>query len=231
MDARDSFREMLREQVGPALRQEGFAGSGANWRRRNDAGDWGVVNFQKSAYGSAHSVDFYINLSLVVEPERQFSAWLNNRTVPKVPSALDDVWSIRPDPPPRQGRDRFDRWQFGDGAASRLIGAEVIETVLTVAMRSFQTLLNRKSLLELLEDMDGNMILGGALAHLDPQTLRAVILSDYGASKELTAALQHVTADARQHEIAGSETWAKTCRAVIEWVTARTAAVEPIAGT
>jgi hypothetical protein len=75
MDARDSFREMLRDQVGPALRKEGFAGSGANWRRRNDAGDWGVVNFQKSAYGSAHSVDFYINLALVVEPERQFSAW------------------------------------------------------------------------------------------------------------------------------------------------------------
>lgn len=45
MDARDSFREMLRDQVGPALRQQGFAGSGANWWRRNEARDWGVVNF------------------------------------------------------------------------------------------------------------------------------------------------------------------------------------------
>ena len=121
MDARDSFREMLRDQVGPALRKEGFAGSGANWRRRNDAGDWGVVDFQKSAYGSAHSVDFYINLALVVEPERQFSAWLKNQPVSRVPSAADNVWWSRLDPPPRQGRDRFDRRQFGDGAACKLI--------------------------------------------------------------------------------------------------------------
>jgi len=229
MDARDSFREMLRDQVGPALRQEGFTGSGANWRRRNDAGDWGVVNFQKSAYGSAHSVDFYINLSLVVEPERRFSAWLNNRPVPKAPGAFDDVWSIRLDPPPREGRDRFDKWQFGDGTVSRLIGAEVIETVLTVAVRTFQTLLNRESLLKLLENIDGHMMLGGALAR-NPQTLRAVILSDYGVTKELAAALQRVATDARQHEIAGGDTRAGTCRAVIEWVTARTAAVEPTAG-
>jgi hypothetical protein len=143
MDARDSFREMLRDQIGPALRQEGFAGSGPNWRRRDDAGDWGVVNFQKFEYGSAHSVDLYINLALVVEPERQFSARLNNQAVPKVPGAFENVWSIRLDPPPRQGRDRFDRWQFGDGAACRLIGAEAIETVRTGAMRTFQRLLNR----------------------------------------------------------------------------------------
>lgn len=231
MDARTSFAEMLRDQVGPALRQEGFTGSGANWRRRNDAGDWGVVNFQKSAYGSAHSVDFYINVSLIVEPERQFSAWVNNRSAPKVPGGSDEVWSIRLDPPPRQGRDRFDKWQFGDGTASSLIGTEVIETVLTVAMRSLQTLRNRESLLELLEDMDGDNMFGSALAHLDPQTLRAVILSDYGVSKELTAAVQQVAADAREPEISGSDTWSRTCRAAIEWVTARTAAVEPTAGT
>ncbi|MET4783489.1 hypothetical protein ABIB56_003509 [Glaciihabitans sp. UYNi722] len=147
-----------------------------------------------------------------------------------MPSAFDDVWSIRLDPPPRQGRDHFDRWQFGDGSACSLICAEVIETVLTMAMRTFQTLLNRESLLEILEDMGGHMMFGGALAHLDPQTLRAVILSDYGVTKELTAALQHVAEDARQHEFAGSDTWARTCRAVIEWVTARTAAVESTGG-
>ena len=221
---------MLRDHVGPALRQEGFTGSGANWRRRNDAGDWRVVNFQKSVYGSAHSVDFYINLSLIVEPERQFSAWMNNRPVPKVPGGSDEVWSIRLDPPPRQGRDRFDKWQFGDGTASELIGAEDIETVLTVATRTFQTLLNRESLLELLEDMDGHMMLGGALAHLDPQTLRAVILSDYGVSKELTAVIQQIAADAREHEISGNNTWSRTCLAAIEWVTERDTAVVPNAG-
>lgn len=230
MDARDSFREMLRDQVGPALRQEGFAGSGANWSRRNDAGDWGVINFQKSEYGSAHSVDFYINLSLVVEPERQFSAWLNGRPVSKVPGAFDDVWSMRLDPPPRPGRDRFDKWQFGDGTASRLIGEEVIDSVLTVAMTTFNTLLDRESLLKLLEDMDGDM-LGGDLGHLDPQTLRAVILSDYGVTKELNAALQQVAADACEQAIIGSDTWSKTCRAAIEWVTARTTAAEMTACT
>lgn len=105
-----------------------------------------------------------------MEPERQFSAWLNNRPAPKVPGGSDDVWPIRLDPPPREGRERFDKWQFVDGTASSLIGAEVIETVLTVAMRSFRTLLNRESLLELLEDMDGHIMFGSALAHLDPQT-------------------------------------------------------------
>jgi hypothetical protein len=29
---------------------------------------WGVLNFQKSAHGSAHSVDFYINLAIFVDP-------------------------------------------------------------------------------------------------------------------------------------------------------------------
>lgn len=231
MDARDSFREMLRDQVGPVLRHEGFAGSGANWRRRNDAGDWGVVNFQKSAYGSSHSVDFYINVSLVVEPERQFSAWLNGRPVSKVPGAFDDVWSMRLDPPPRPGRDRFDKWQFGDGTASRLIGEEVIDTVLTVAMTTFKMLLDRESLLALLEDMDGDMILGGVFAHLDPRTLRALILSDYGVTNELTAAVQQVAADAREQEIIGSDAWSRTCRAAVEWVTARTAAAQPTART
>ena len=153
------------------------------------------------------------------------------KAVSKVPSAADNVWWSRLDPPPRQGRDRFDRWQFGDGAACRLISAEVIETFRTVAMRTFQTLLNRESLLEILEDIDGHMMFGGTLAHLDPQSLRAVILSDYGVTKELTASLKHVAEVARQIEIAGGDTWASTCRAVIEWVTARTAAVESTEGT
>ena len=141
------------------------------------------------------------------------------------------MWWSRLDPPPRQGRDRFDHWQFGDGAASRQIGAEVIETVLTAAQSTFQTLLHRESLLEILEDLDGHTIFGGALRHLNAQTLRAVILSDYGETQELIAALQHLGEDARQIEIAGSDTWASTCRAVIDWATARIVAVESTAGT
>jgi hypothetical protein len=61
--AQDRLTTLLRGRIGPGLRERGYRGSGQTWHRRFD-GHWGVVNVQKSQWGSREATTFTVNLGV-----------------------------------------------------------------------------------------------------------------------------------------------------------------------
>ena len=61
MTAREKYDSMIRDDLGPWLRERGFKKQ-RNRFRRVDASGWQVVDFQASQWGSRDDVRFTINL-------------------------------------------------------------------------------------------------------------------------------------------------------------------------
>ena len=59
--AQAGLHDLLREHVGPTLRERGFAGSGQDFYRRID-GNWAAVNVQRDRHSTAEEVRFTVNL-------------------------------------------------------------------------------------------------------------------------------------------------------------------------
>jgi hypothetical protein len=64
VQAKDLFKILLREQLGPRLRAEGFRGSGQSWRLEHPSGNAALIQFQRDRYNTADRVRFTINLAV-----------------------------------------------------------------------------------------------------------------------------------------------------------------------
>lgn len=64
--AQTLFTSLLRDSIAPALRREGFKGSGSIFREHRD-GVWSVVDFQRSRSSTAEEVRLTINLAVASE--------------------------------------------------------------------------------------------------------------------------------------------------------------------
>jgi Domain of unknown function (DUF4304) len=64
MQAKELFTLLLREQLGPLLRSEGFRGSGPSWRLEHPSGNAALIYFQRSKWNTADRVEFLINLAV-----------------------------------------------------------------------------------------------------------------------------------------------------------------------
>ncbi len=64
MQARHLFWVLLRDQVGPLLRAEGFGGSGQSWRLEHPSGNAALIQVQRSRWNTTDSVQFTINLAV-----------------------------------------------------------------------------------------------------------------------------------------------------------------------
>jgi hypothetical protein len=88
--APDRFSAWLSTDVRPALSERGFTKTASNFHKRAPAG-WGVVNFQKSQFGSRLETRFTINLG--VSPDRLTTA--RGRDPRKKPPEHQSVWRAR----------------------------------------------------------------------------------------------------------------------------------------
>lgn len=64
MSLQDAFKAMLRDQVAPVLRQEGFRGSGQKFRLRAPDGSTALVVFQKHKWNTESELELFVNLSV-----------------------------------------------------------------------------------------------------------------------------------------------------------------------
>jgi hypothetical protein len=62
----ERFSGWLSSDVASALRAHGFTKTGPTFHRRGPDG-WGVINFQKSQFGSRHDVRFFINVAVALD--------------------------------------------------------------------------------------------------------------------------------------------------------------------
>lgn len=64
MTALEEFKVLLKEHLGPSLRELGWKGSGASWVRPHPT-HWVLLGWQKSRDSSAASVEFTCNLKVI----------------------------------------------------------------------------------------------------------------------------------------------------------------------
>jgi hypothetical protein len=83
--AQETYRDMMKTQVAPALRQLGFKGSGQNYELPSPT-HWALLGFQKSAWSEASALRFTVNV-LVVSCADWESARAERSYVPARPTA------------------------------------------------------------------------------------------------------------------------------------------------
>lgn len=93
--AREKYDAMLRDDVGPWLRERGFRKWRNRFRRADDQG-WQVVDFQASQWGSREDVRFTINLWVGVSEleAAQSDAQVQQRVGVLLPGGEDYWWSL-----------------------------------------------------------------------------------------------------------------------------------------
>jgi len=183
-DLATSYRELLRDQVGPALRRCGFAGSSGRWTLRDPAsGDLAIVQAQGSKWNSADEVTFFVNLAVVPQPWWRYTVDLYAHT--GEPKEYHGAWRDRlerPGPEP-VGRDE---WRFTDAASAQAVGAQVADLLTTTGVPLLRRYLDRSTVLDYLRTRDTSRLSGG-----EPL---AVVLSDAGPSAELDTVLEILVA-------------------------------------
>src|SRR5215210_8176954 len=93
--ARQRYDEMLRDEVGPWLRERGFRKRRNRFRCVDDQG-WQVVDFQASQWGSRDDVRFTINLWIGVTELQavESDAQVQQRVGALLPGGEDHWWSV-----------------------------------------------------------------------------------------------------------------------------------------
>jgi uncharacterized protein DUF4304 len=96
--ARQQYDVMIRDEIGPWLRERGFR-KRRNRFRRVDRDGWQVVDFQASSWGSRDDVRFTINLWVgVTELEgAEADAQVQQRVGALLPSGEDHWWPLDAD--------------------------------------------------------------------------------------------------------------------------------------
>jgi hypothetical protein len=90
--APELYRAMLRDDVGPALRDIGLKGSGSSYQVGDDR-VWTLLQFQSSIHNSVAEVRFTVNLAVIGKAqwvraqEWWLEQWPGAKPLPPVPSA------------------------------------------------------------------------------------------------------------------------------------------------
>jgi hypothetical protein len=128
MQAKDLFKLLVREQLGPLLRSEGFRGSGQSWRLEHPSGNAALIYFQRSKWNTADRVEFLISLAVASKVGWDWKLSREPKHGPTArPSALyvnDCPLWLRIGAPSSEGRGRLrlvdDQHRDAPGAAGRL---------------------------------------------------------------------------------------------------------------
>ena len=183
MTARDAYKHMLKERVGPALRAFGFRGSGSTWRLLADNGDIAIVNAQGSRYSTRDEVLFYVNVAVVPEP---WWAWVRSRFPGTVnASAADGLWHQRLEPSPPPGEHQLTPWwSVQDSASAQMCGDELCRRLATESVPRLRALLDRAVLRSELRENDRAV---------------AILLVDEGPNDALNALIEGIEPDAPEY--------------------------------
>jgi hypothetical protein len=139
--AQEEFKALMKDHIGPRLRDLGWRGSGANWLRPHRT-QWVLLGWQKSRDSTAASVEFTGNLSVVAKdawdaenvphgrrPERPSptTSWMvgwERRIGQLIPGTAGDRW-----------------WFVRPGDDLEAIAGEVVGAVTTYAIPAIERVL------------------------------------------------------------------------------------------
>jgi hypothetical protein len=141
-DGIEAYKIMLKDYIGPRLRELGFRGS-AGVYTRPDPDHFIRLGFQKSVYGSRQHVKFTLNVSAINK-----AGWEEARAkkghLPEEPSAStfygSKHWQRRIGQlMPQQDREPW--WELAPGADVAIVASEVLEVIEGVALPAINEVL------------------------------------------------------------------------------------------
>lgn len=138
VSAIDSFRAMMREEIGPQLRWMGFKGSGQSYLLPSGT-HWILLGFQKSMYSDRRNVRFTVNVTAVSK-----EVWTKTRTqrsrLPERPSANSRygpfAWQERIGQLLPDGEDRW--WTIEANAPTEATAVDVLRAIRGYALPAIQ---------------------------------------------------------------------------------------------
>ena len=198
MEATGVYRAMLKEWIGPALREQGFRGSGSTWRLTSPRGDVAVINAQSSRSSTKSGVSFVINLAVVPQP---WWAWLRHKypqAIGKSAMQYDGLWWDRlSDQRSAHPRGIEQWWSLHDAASAEACARDVIGRLRDEALPLLNTLLQRDHLKDALRVGDigfPKAVKPGGKADRG----LALLLADDGGGPELEDLIQGIRASAKR---------------------------------
>jgi Domain of unknown function (DUF4304) len=190
--AQSAFKAALREIVGPALRREGFRGSGSTWQLTSPDSDRAVVNAQSSAFNSREELRFIINLAVIPQPWwewQQFQGTLGNT---KSPKEYHGLWQRRLESTivgDHHGSEAW--WSVVDTSTASAAAEDVVHQLETVGIPLLRHLLDRRAMLATIRAKDLGPLGGGSDTYFDIALV--VLLSDDMDSLERNQALARLS--------------------------------------
>jgi hypothetical protein len=183
VSASSELQKVLRDRVGPALRQWGFAGTAPTWNLKTDRGDMAIVNVQRSNFSPPGQVWFTVNLAIIPEPYWRWQQRASLSRTPKTPKEENGLWRerLRPNSPAVTARERFEPWwAVSDVSSATAAADDVVEGLRERAIPELTRLTDRREMLALVRGPGFNFI------------PLAVLLSDEGPSNELDSLLEQM---------------------------------------
>jgi Domain of unknown function (DUF4304) len=117
--AKELFKLLVREQLGPLLRSEGLRGSGPSWRLEHPSGNAALLYFQQSRWNTADRVEFLINLAVA---SKLAWDWQLSREPERGPTARPSALHVNDCPlwlrigaPASEGRGEGAWWTINSG--------------------------------------------------------------------------------------------------------------------
>lgn len=167
------FRDMLKSQFGPMLRECGFRGSAPTWHIKSTNGDYGSVNFQSSSATNHQGVLFYINLGYTPQAWFDFQSMTTGLKPKRGYEFLSD--RVYTDDEPRALENQC--WRITDQESGIQTARRVIDRLKHVGIPQITRWLDPANRFEQLTTFNSDLA-------------RVLILSDYGPSSELDDAIQ-----------------------------------------
>ena len=192
MQAKDLFKVLLRQQLGPLLRSEEFHGSGQAWLLEHPSGNAALIYFQRNRYNTADRVEFMINLAVA---SKLVWGWQLSREPERGPTARPSALYINDCPlwlrigAPSEGRGEGAWWAITTGLGLAPLAASVGEALRGRAIPLLRDHLPDAALRRWLEAHDPQL-------GWPPETWRllylSVLLAAQGPSKRLDQVLEQL---------------------------------------
>ncbi|PYI69794.1 hypothetical protein CVV68_01410 [Arthrobacter livingstonensis] len=167
------FRDMLKSQIGPMIREHGFRGTAPTWQIRSAYGDYGSVNFQSSSETTHEQVLFYINLGYT--PQAWFD-FQSNTTGGKPKRGYEFLKDrLYTDDEPRALENQ--RWSITDHESAIETARRVTDRLNQVGLPQINSWLDPSNRIKQLTTFNSDLA-------------RVLILTDCGPSSELDDAIK-----------------------------------------
>jgi hypothetical protein len=128
MTAPERFSAWLSREIAPLLRAGGFTKTSANFHLRGNDG-WGVINFQKSAWGSRDKTLFYINVAVALDKLLTFQGL----DPAKKPPSYNCNWQMRLEGHQRDGTP-VERWSIDHATDLDALTVEIRGLIFGIAL-------------------------------------------------------------------------------------------------